>query len=150
MARRTSPSTTAWGGVDSSAFNYNVHMVGNVLTLTVAITQINWTGSSNNLWNFSDLNWSTGNQKYGDGGQAVFTDTGANTAISLTAAVNPQAGVVFNNTSGGRTYSITNSGGSIGGPGGLTLNGTGTVNLDAGNPYAGTTVINAGTLNRQK
>ena len=113
----------------------------------MAFNQITWTGSSNSLWNFSDLNWSTGSQKYADAGQAVFTDTGSVTAIALTAAVNPQAGVVFNNTSGGRTYSITNAGGSIGGPGGITLNGTGTVSLDVGYPDPGPTVINAGTLN---
>ena len=105
-----------------------------------------WTGSQDNTWSLIDgsLNWSqTGTQvPYTDGATVTFDDTSnpatTNIVIDASTTVNPYS-ITFNSTVNPYSYSF--SGGTIGGAGSLTLNGTGTVVLNNVNTYTGGTYI---------
>src|SRR5207249_1720480 len=71
----------------------------------------------------------------------TFSTGGSNHSITLNVTATPSA-VTFNQSNG---YTISGTGG-IAGLGGLTMSGTGTVNLNTVNTYAGPTVVSSGTL----
>jgi autotransporter-associated beta strand protein len=113
-----------------------------VVTLPVDI----WSGAQNNIWDINvSTNWiSFGSPaSYIDGNTVQFDDTAiGSTAISLGITVNPNSVTFTNNV---KSYSISGAG-SISGPTGLTLVGTGSVNLSTANAYTGNTVVSNGVL----
>ena len=101
-----------------------------------------WTGTAGNAnWNTSDANWSGSSTKYFDGATLVFSDSGINTNITITSAVQP-AGLIFTNSSTPYTF----GGAAIAGSASVTLSGGGIVTLNNANTYTGSTLISAGTL----
>ncbi|MDR3378538.1 MAG: Ig-like domain repeat protein, partial [Verrucomicrobiae bacterium] len=106
-----------------------------------------WSGAVNHTWDIATTsNWlDLGSQvAYRDGDQAQFDDTATgSTNISLGAAVSPAA-VVFTNNS--KSYNLGGAG-VIGGAGGLSLLGTGSLTISNANAYAGATAVQGGTLN---
>ena len=130
----------ASGSGNVAGLTESVSVVGNSIVLHIGVPTLTWTGNTSNVWNFVDANWST--NPYDDSHQVSFTDSGNNTTITINAEVAPVGGMVFSNNL--VNYSL--SGQPIGGAGGITLNGSGSVSLGAGNTFTGPTVINAGTL----
>jgi autotransporter-associated beta strand protein len=111
-------------------------------------TSGNWSDSDNSSQNFSGANYAavkavTANVYFGDkdgNGAAVATSTitvGAGGASGTTAN--------FNNNSVNYTLTSADATG-IAGANGVTVSGTGTVNLNGANSYTGNTVLNSGTL----
>ncbi len=107
---------------------------------------LTWTGSQDNTWSLihGSLNWSQAGTlvAYTDSGTLTFDDTSnpanTNIVIDAGATVYPYS-ITFNSTVNPYSYSF--SGGTIGGAGSLTLNGTGTVVLNNINTYSGGTSI---------
>ncbi|HYE21890.1 MAG TPA: autotransporter-associated beta strand repeat-containing protein, partial [Tepidisphaeraceae bacterium] len=109
------------------------------LLVTAGAATNTWTGATS-----GDLttatNWSAGS--YTEGQQLLFTDAGANKAITG-AAVAPQTITV--NNSVGNDYSIANDiSGSL--AGGVNKQGTGTLRLTGNNTFTGGAQVDAGTL----
>ncbi len=110
-----------------------------------------WTGSTDNTWSITGTgsNWNNAGtlQGYTDGATVTFDDTSnpvtTNVVIDATTVVQPYS-ITFNSTLNPYTYSF--SGGSIGGAGSLTLNGSGTVVLNNRNSYSGGTAIEGPAL----
>jgi autotransporter-associated beta strand protein len=108
-----------------------------------------WQGDGfNNLWDNagSYQSWSnTVSQSldyFYDGDNVTFNDAGSDSpAINLTSVNSPGSLTV----AAAQNYDFTGSGG-IGGGGGLTKNGGGTLILETANTYSGPTVINGGAL----
>src|SRR4029450_2093582 len=97
-----------------------------------------WTGATNGTWDTTTANWTPGN--FANGNQAVFSNSGQNRVISG-SAVSPQAITVTNTA--GTDYSISNPiGGSM--AGGLTKDGTGSLQLTGANTFGGTIAVNGG------
>ncbi len=133
---------------------YNIVKTPTELILSIQGQSQTWTGAVNSNWDFSTGNWvvkdvnqnTIGNQ-YIDPDIVLFDDTGINTHIALTSNVAPAAGMIFSNSSSGPAYTLTSTPtASIGGPGGVTLTNTGSVQLDGPNTFSGPAVIDAGTL----
>lgn len=126
------------GGTANSMQISEVQLYG-----TAFFTNLNWTGSASNIWNFSATNWNSGSPSaYADGNGVTFGDAPAiNTDINVATTVAPAA-VAFENSN--LNYSFT--GAAVNGTGGLTKNGTGTVTLNNAHTYAAGIVVNQGTL----
>jgi fibronectin-binding autotransporter adhesin len=118
------------------------------LTLT-GQESLTWTGGTNGTWNNAgaNVNWNasaSGAVNYLQGDVAVFDSTTApaNTAITIAPGGVTPASVTINDVTG--VFSFT--GGGIHGGTSLVKDGAGTTVLATNNTYAGTTTINAGTL----
>ena len=115
------------------------------------VTGVNpyWTGAVSSEWSLATMaepkNWATApgaTTDYLAGDIVLFNDNAVGTTVNIAADVSPGA-VEFNNST--LNYTVTGAAG-IAGATGLVKNGTGTVTLNNVNTYAGTTTINAGTL----
>ena len=102
------------------------------------------TGDGKN-WDTTSQNWTNGviPLVYIDSAMVTFNDANnGDYAVTLNTVVTPNA-VTFNNSSGNYTFSGT---GGIGGGGGLTKLGTGSVTLSTSNTYTGATNVIGGSL----
>jgi len=85
---------------------------------------------------------------FSNGDQVIFDDTAVDTVHNITVATVSggikTGGLIFNNTTATAPYTFTGAG--IGGPGGITVNGGGTVILDNPNTFSGGAYVNSGTL----
>jgi autotransporter-associated beta strand protein len=123
---------------------------GTAKTVDVNVTALNpttWNGNVvGGVWDVNTTaNWRRAGSpdNYVENDLLRFDDTATGTTtVDLTAAVAPSYVRVDNTT---KNYTISGSG-SIGGLGGLTKSGTGTLTLATTNTYTGTTLVNAGTL----
>ena len=133
---------------------YTILKTPTQLILNIQGQSQTWTGATNSNWDFATSNWNvtdvngtTIGTQYNDTNVVLFNDGGSNPHIVLAANVAPSAGMIFSNSQAGASYVLTSSPtASIGGPGGVTLNNTGTVELDGPNTFSGPAAINAGTL----
>lgn len=122
---------------------------GNTLYLNVTDLAYVWTGANNGLWDLTTPNnWTFGGAAalFANGNWALFSDAAVGTTqVTVNAPVQPFHVLVNNNT---RAYTITSSGANnIGGTGGLTKSGPGSLTLSGGaNSYTGPTVIEGGVL----
>lgn len=121
-------------------------------TITVKVVSFDavvWKGTDGTnptLWDINTTqNWLTDTTnvatKFLQNDVVLFDDTATTTAVTLVGAVAP-ASTAFNNST--LSYSLAGSG--IGGSGGLTKDGTGTLELRNDNTYLGTTVVTNGLL----
>ncbi len=100
-----------------------------------------WTTGSGTDWDFD--NNDAGDSAFAAGNRVTFDDGAAATNVAIPVEVSP-GGMSFRNTS---AKNFTFSGAPISGPGGLTLDGGGTVTLANGaSAYTGATNINKGKL----
>ena len=143
-------SVTTWQGGSASAGT--IFNSGKTIYLQVTASSINaplYWQAGNGAWNFSSTDWtqSSAPADYSDGDAVIFDNSATGTGpftVTLGTTVNPGS-VTFNNTS--KSYTITNTGGSITGSGVLSVLGSGTNTLTGANTYNGGTVLNAGQLN---
>ncbi len=147
-----------------SGKTYQFFTPSNQIDLYVAINDLRWTGTASSSWdtNPATTNWSlvglssTAASAYQDGSNVTFSDTfptssgtlavsNANVVVQA-AGVQPNA-IVFNNNA--LNYTLSNASGTAGiaGATGITLSGSGTVNLQSPNSFQGQVAINAGILN---
>jgi autotransporter-associated beta strand protein len=117
--------------------------------------QLTYTGAAipgkfdNSTLNFTQsVNGSTGATNFLNGDQVIFDDTASDTVHNITVS-NVSGGIlsgglIFNNTTATNPYTF--SGYGIGGPGGISVNGGGTVILDNPNTFSGAAVISNGVL----
>ncbi len=153
--------TAQVGSFGGTNYLLTLNNAANLQSVTVAAAAaMTWTGqvigngaTDANWNNTTSSNWavSTTPVAFNNGNAVTFQDTNTVTAANVAApslTVTVQAGGV---TPGSITF--TNSavnynvgGGAIGGTGGVTKTGTGTVTLSGVNTYSGTTSIGAGTL----
>lgn len=115
------------------------------LVLTAGPLIDTWTGSVNNNWDTSTLNWTTGSPvAYSDGAFVQFLDGAATGTVNLTASLAP-GGITVSNSS--LSYTL-NGTGKLGGAIALNKQGSGTLVLDNSgiNDFSGGVVIGGGTL----
>ena len=110
----------------------------------MAQAQLVWTGSVNNNWDTSTLNWLNGATPvaYSDGNPVFFGDTAAQTNINIVAPVAPSSIIISNKT---LTYTFTNT--SISGSGSLVQSGGGVVILAVSNGFSGGLTVNGSSNN---
>ncbi|QOV91058.1 beta strand repeat-containing protein [Humisphaera borealis] len=154
--------TTGVAGFGGTNYQVTLNNAANAVSVTVAAapSTMTWTGqvlgngATDASWNTSaSTNWVLGTTPVGfaNGNAVTFQDTNTVTAGNVAAAslavviqaagVSPSA-TTFNNSA----VNYTVSGGGIGGTGGLTKSGSGTVSLTTANTYTGPTIINDGRL----
>lgn len=114
------------------------------LNLAYQGAQISWAGYVNGVWDSATLNWNVGGWRgaFGAGDFVRFSDYPTNAAVTVAAAGVAPGSITVSNTVTPYTF----SGGGIGGTGGFTKAGSGTVTLAASNTYSGPTLLTAGTL----
>ena len=143
----TFASTNGAGTFVLGMTNPNVFLIYTATSLSLAVTNtgytnsiLTWKGYVNGQWDDAvNVNWLAG--YFAAGSDVLFDDTlVANSAVSSTNTVLPNSVTINNSTT---TYTIN---AAIGGSGGLTKSGIGTVNLNGTNAYDGVTVINAGIV----
>jgi fibronectin-binding autotransporter adhesin len=122
---------------------------GNTIALNVsAALPLVWKGNVSTNWDIgTTANWTLngGASMYVNGQTVQFNDTAATGNVNISATVSP-GGVVVNNNSLNYTIS-SDSGSGIGGSGGITKLGTGTLTLSGlTNTYSGFTAISGGTV----
>ena len=156
---------TGWTVGSNNATNtgvaYIVSKSGNNLDLIVS-AGITWGGQTSPAWDTATTNWFSGGAGTGTmfatGVPVSFGDTQysggppvTDNSISISGSGGTAPGaVLFTNTSVPYTISSQDSANQgITGSTGITLSGTGTVNLVGTNTYTGATVISAGALNIQ-
>ena len=91
-----------------------------------------WTASTDGTWDTSTINWvrSGSPVTWVNGHYALLDDSGANANVTLSGIITPTNTTINNNSS---TYAINSSPGNvIGGGGGLTKSGSGTLSLPGG------------------
>lgn len=105
-----------------------------------------WTANVSDTWQpgLAESNWTSSDGLFYTGDSVTFDDTvNATFSGTVTAAGNPVPGsTTFNNSS--QDYTVS---GGIAGMGGLTKDGTGTVNLASQSTFTGGTTVNDGLLN---
>ena len=130
---------------------------GSQLDLVIT-TPVTWTGASSPSWDTTAVqNWATAvpaATKYSEGDAVTFADTNPITTAAITnssvsiqsAGVNPGS-VTFTNNS--VTYTINDASGSVGIAGitGISMTGSGTVNLAGANSFTGPVSIGSGIIN---
>lgn len=102
-----------------------------------------WTGGTGN-WDLNTTpNWTLGGSptNFLNGDSALFDDTASTGAVVLVGTQTPSA-ITINNS----TLAYTLSGGTLGGTGTLTKQGSGTATITAATSYSGSTFIDEGTL----
>ncbi len=100
-----------------------------------------WTNDAGTDWDFDNNN--TGDSAFSAGNRVTFDDGAVAANVNIAAPVST-SGMSFRNTA---VKSYTFTGSPISGPGGLSLDGVGTVTLANGaNAYTGATAINKGKL----
>lgn len=118
--------------------------VNKKVTLAVTAANRTWNHAVGTTWNLTDANWAEGDNKYVNGDAVTFGDAGAG-AVSLAGSLTPYS-VTFTNTAG-NDYTLTSSTNNlITGPTGLTVSGTGNVQLSGANTFTGKIQLNAGVL----
>lgn len=99
-------------------------------------------------WESTTTNWNNNTEKFFALDEVLFDDTGVATNVVIASLTNFPSGVTFNNSV--NKYTVTQSGsGAIGGFGGLTKNGTGTLVMGGGglnNYFTGPINLNQGTI----
>ena len=139
-------------GTAPSGFGYELQRNATELDLLV-VGVLNWTGSVSNAWDISTTaNWSTGSppaaSQFINSAPVAFGDGASNTSISIqpAAGVSPASVAFTNNTT---TYTIDDASGSAGivGNTGITMTGSGTVNLAGANAFTGPVSIGSGVIN---
>jgi fibronectin-binding autotransporter adhesin len=119
--------------------------IGLVIT---SINGLTWQGANGGTWDIaSTTNWLYGgiNSVYSDGSAVLFDDTGAKN-VTISQLVSP-ASTLVNNSSLNYTFTPATGSAGIGGPGGFTKLGAGTLNYaSVTNSYAGVTVIGNGQI----
>jgi fibronectin-binding autotransporter adhesin len=135
------------GTLPSTQISAQLMTVNNSLVLDVtAINSSTWTGAASNVWDQVTTNWAIAGSgsatTYSQGNNVQFSDSGANTAISLPGTVTPGS-VQFSNSA--VAYSISGPG-KISGNTALVMTGSGLVTLNTNNDYTGGTFVNGGTL----
>ncbi len=141
-------------GLGSLPGTYQGYLSNNTANLTIdlvltngptSISQLEWKGSGGANWDTSSINWLNGASPvaYFNGAAVLFDDNATGpTGINITTAVSPASVTVSNNM---LAYAFSGSG--IGGTGGLTKYGSGTVLFtNSGNNFAGDITINAGSV----
>jgi fibronectin-binding autotransporter adhesin len=156
----TTTQTVAFG---TEAYTLSLNTAAAVVSVTVgtpiSITGITWTGQTNgtgaadSTWNNGlSSNWAAGSSPvaFANGTAVSFGDTNAangDVAITSTTVTVAAGGVTptsttFNNTA----VNYTLSGGAIGGAGGVTKLGTGSVTLNSANNFGGDLTVAAGAV----
>jgi len=126
--------------------------VGTKIDLSISGDSVKWTGAINSTWDVGTSagvggtnNWQlvTGGTatNFIDSDSILFDDTATTFTVNLDTTALPSSMAVNANTN----YAISGTG-SIGGTGGLTKSGTGTLTLSTANAFSGATTINAGTI----
>lgn len=120
---------------------------GNTIALSVSSVYVLdvWTAAVDSNWDIGGTaNWLVNGAAgtYADGNLVQFNDSANNANVNVTTTVAP-GGIMVNNTLKNYVF----SGGSIGGSGSLTKEGSGPLTLANANTYTGGTVLSAGTLN---
>ncbi len=112
------------------------------VTGTVSTGTRTWNTNSG-TWEINGAaNFLEGDKKFFNGDSVIFNNRPSASTITING--NPQpSDISLTNTSSAYTFSGT---GSIGGVGGLTKAGSGTLNIANSNNYSGATLVNAGTL----
>ncbi|HEU6447811.1 MAG TPA: LamG-like jellyroll fold domain-containing protein [Verrucomicrobiae bacterium] len=118
-------------------------------TISATTSRLNyliWRGDgANNLWDAGlSSNWFNGDALdiFSNDVPVVFDDSGSNTpSINLQGTLQPASTII----KATQSYTFAGSGG-IGGPGGLTKSGSGTLTLNNDNSYSGETIVSNGTL----
>lgn len=128
-------SASGLTGVQGYIINNADNKTIDLFLTTNSPRQLRWTGSANNLWDLSSINWMTTNNTptaFSLGDIVTFDDSSSVTNISIATVVVPNqsgsAGVTITNAT--RTYVFDTSGGAIAGtasivkqgPGGLVFN----------------------------
>jgi fibronectin-binding autotransporter adhesin len=119
---------------------------GSLISITITnVTSEIWSGAANGTWDTASLDWKTNGVTgtYIDGAPVLFNDTatGTTSITNIPTVVSPFSVTVSNNS---KAYSF--AGGTIGGSGALTKNGSGTLTLLNTNTFTGGTTITDGTL----
>ena len=130
--------------------NYDIKVDGKKVILDVngtraPMTNVVWTGSDNNVWDYKSDNFKTetSNTPFVTDDEVVFNDQSGNRNITVNDLMVTK-GVTFDFNDG--TYTFSGEGG-ISGEGGVTKNGNGEVIMNLkNNDYTGATIINGGTL----
>jgi autotransporter-associated beta strand protein len=113
--------------------------------------ELTWTGATSSEWSTNVLgspkNWvNTGDAVENDFEEfdiVLFDDTAASGIVEISNGDVSPSSVTVNNSALAFTLSGLNG---IAGGGGLTKDGSGTLNLNSANPFSGTTALNAGIL----
>ncbi|HEY3392786.1 MAG TPA: PEP-CTERM sorting domain-containing protein [Lacipirellulaceae bacterium] len=119
-----------------------------IMTVTGGPNALTWTGAASGIWdtgttaNFNNIATST-STTFASNDNVTFDDAGANTDVTIAAGgVQPNVVVVNNSTS---TYTFSGGdieGSSVGGGGGLILDGTGPLTINSNYTAAGPIVSN--------
>jgi len=141
-------------GVSNLPGTYQGFISNNTTTSTIdlvltngptSISTLEWTGSAGANWDMSSLNWLNGAAPvaYFDGASVLFDDNATGpSAVNIATLVSPASVTVSNNI---LPYAF--SGNGIGGSGGVTKYGTGTLLFtNSGNGFVGDITINAGMV----
>ncbi len=120
---------------------------GELFLDVTALYSVAWTGSNGSDWNaagnFIQMGGVDPYSKFQPGDAVVFSNTAANTSVTLNTGNVVPSSVTFSNSTA--TYTLSGSNG-ISGVTGLSVTGGGLVVLTNTNTYSGPTTISAGTL----
>ena len=111
------------------------------LTVTGNPATLAWTGAASAVWDAASANWTGATPGvFYPNDAVVFDDTSVVNGITIAGEVQPRS-IRFNHNT--RSYTL---GGGVGGTGGMTKDGSGTLTLTGPNSFTGGFVLNAGTV----
>ena len=125
-------------------FTLSNNLVDTTIDLTYSGGTVTWKGNLSTAWDIdTTANWNLGGSptNYLIGDTALFDDSATTGSVVLVGTQAPNV-LAINNT----TLAYTLSGGTLGGSGLLTKQGSGTATITSATTYSGTTEIEAGTL----